>query len=233
MASQAVISKAEDIGVFVDGKSVEFDVAPAAIDGRTMVPLRAIFEAMGAVVEYNPNTKEIISKKDSTVVKMTLGSKTLEINGEKQEMDVCPVVIDNRTLVPARYAAESFNAVVQWDAENSDVLIFSRENLFLYEGTQIPDIGGCLGIEPESVDVDGEYTVVNYKVEYTDSMNNNLYKFAYTCAAYGYKEVNTQVSNTGTYSEFVKDGQTEPIFTFEVKTFDTRGIEFILKYKNN
>ncbi len=73
-----------------------------------MVPIRAIFEAMGATVDWDDATQTAICTKDSTVVKMTLNSTTEYINDVPVTMDVTPVIISGRTLAPARYVAEAF-----------------------------------------------------------------------------------------------------------------------------
>ena len=120
-------SFAEDvIYVTVDGIYVEFDVVPQTINGRTMVPIRAIFEKMGAVVEWDNDTNSAICTKASTVVKMTVDDMNMYINNQEFKMDVAPVVIDGRTLAPARYVAEAFGADVEWDEETNTVVISTQ-----------------------------------------------------------------------------------------------------------
>lgn len=66
-----------------------------------MVPIRVIFETMGATVEWDNITKSATCKKKSTIVKMTLNDTTEVINDAPYTMDVAPVIIDGRTLAPA------------------------------------------------------------------------------------------------------------------------------------
>lgn len=115
----------EAICVTLDGNYVGFDVEPQVIDGRIMVPIRAIFEAMGAVVEWDNATSTAVCTKGDTVVKMTVGSKEMYIGSELLTMDVSPAVIDGRTLAPARYVAEAFGANVQWNQDANTVVITS------------------------------------------------------------------------------------------------------------
>lgn len=110
-----------------DGQKISFDVPPQTINNRTMVPIRAIFEAMGAVVDWDDATQTATCVKDETTVKMTLNSTTEYINGTPNEMDVSPVVIDGRTLAPARYVAEAFGYHVSWDEMTQTVLISKDE----------------------------------------------------------------------------------------------------------
>lgn len=111
------------IYVMVDGVYVEFDVKPQIINGRTMVPIRAIFEKMGATVEWNNSTSTAVCEKGDTVVMMTVDCMDMYVNGQSRKMDVSPVIIDGRTLAPARYVAEAFGGYVEWDQVNNTVLI--------------------------------------------------------------------------------------------------------------
>lgn len=126
----------EEIKVYLEGSKISFDVQPQIINGRTMVPIRAIFETMGATVTWDDTTKTAISTKDGTTVKMTLNSTTEYINNTALEMDVTPVIIDGRTLAPARYVAEAFGYYVNWDAPTQSVLISKNKN---FDVSQIRD----------------------------------------------------------------------------------------------
>lgn len=85
--------------------------------------MRAIFEAMGATVEWEDTTKTITATKDKTTIVMQIGNKIIT-TGEKQiELDVEPQILNGRTLVPVRAVAESLNAKVNWDSESQTVII--------------------------------------------------------------------------------------------------------------
>lgn len=117
------VSADENISLTVNGEKVETQVPPTIIDGRTIVPVRDIFEACGAKVNWDANTKTITGEKGNTTVVMQIDSNMLFINEDVTEMDATPVIIDGRTLAPARYVAESFGGIVDWDAENKVVMI--------------------------------------------------------------------------------------------------------------
>lgn len=119
----------EEIKVTINGKRIEFDVQPQLINDRTMVPLRAIFETLGAEVEWNGDTQTVSATKDKMIVVSTIGSNIMYVNDEEKTMDVAPVIKDGRTLVPARFVAEAFGCSVDWDGNTNTVIITSNEKL--------------------------------------------------------------------------------------------------------
>ena len=112
-----------DISVLLNGTPISFDQPPVIIDGRTLVPLRAIFEAMNATVDWDQSTKTVTSTRGNTTVKLTIGENTLYKNGQPVTLDVPAQLISDRTMVPARAVAEAFGADVQWNGENRTVII--------------------------------------------------------------------------------------------------------------
>jgi len=114
------------ITVTLDGHSLNFDVPPQLTDGRTLVPLRAIFEALGAEVQWNAATQTATAMRGDTAVVLTIGSQTATINGQSVTMDVPGRVVDGRTLVPLRFVAEAFGVEVNWDSGNRAVTITSQ-----------------------------------------------------------------------------------------------------------
>ena len=114
------------VTVTVDGQVVNFDVQPRLIGGRTMVPLRAIFETLGATVEWNEASQTVTAYNEAYIVKCAIDSNTMYINNEAKNIDVAPMMIDSRTLVPARFVAEAFNCNVNWDDNTFVVTITSN-----------------------------------------------------------------------------------------------------------
>ena len=116
------------ISVTLNGEALTFDVQPQLIDNRTMVPLRKIFEAMGAVVDWNDDTQTVTATKGNEKVVATINSKNVYINGETKTLDVPPMVIDDRTLVPVRFVAEAFGANVDWNESTQTVIIGTKQS---------------------------------------------------------------------------------------------------------
>lgn len=129
MVGAMVPAKAEEnsIKVVLDGRQLSFDVEPMLIGGRTMVPLRAIFEALGATVLWDETTKTVSAYNEAYYVKATIDKQDMYVNGQVRKMDIAPMIIDERTLVPARFVAEAFNCQVDWNGDNKTVSILSRE----------------------------------------------------------------------------------------------------------
>ena len=121
----APVLPANEIKVMLDGKLLSFDVPPQIINGRTLVPLRVIFEALGASVSWDEASQSVGAVKGDTRVSLRIGSNLLVRNGSSVTMDVPPQLIDNRTMVPARAVAESFGAQVDWDSATQTVIITS------------------------------------------------------------------------------------------------------------
>lgn len=122
--TQPAPGESEDIVVMVGDKKVEFDSAPF-IDqnNRLMVPFRAIAEAMGAMVEWNPETKEIYISGRGKSLLFTLNSRIAVVDGVSKTMDTTPVIKNSRTMVPARYVGEFMDAQVHWDPDSRVVRI--------------------------------------------------------------------------------------------------------------
>ena len=103
------------VRIIVNGRDLAFDVPPVIEDGRTLVPVRVIFEALGANIEWDNDTKTVTAVKGRTKVVMQVGDAYIKINKKIVKLDAPPVIKDGRALVPARAVAEAFDAAVNWD----------------------------------------------------------------------------------------------------------------------
>jgi hypothetical protein len=112
--------------VILDGTTLDFDVNPIIENGRTLVPLRAIFEAMGANVSWDQYTQTAIAVKGSTTVVLKIGSLEPTINGQINRLDVPAKIIDGRTLAPLRFIGEAFGGTVGWDQGSQTITILSK-----------------------------------------------------------------------------------------------------------
>jgi hypothetical protein len=114
------------VRVFVDGQLVRFDQPPIVIGARVLVPLRGIFERLGATVEWEAATQTVIAVRDSTVVELVIGQRNARVNDRVVPLDVPAMVVRGRTLVPLRFVSEALGAGVQYQDSTRTVLIFSQ-----------------------------------------------------------------------------------------------------------
>ncbi|HRW12881.1 MAG TPA: copper amine oxidase N-terminal domain-containing protein [Syntrophomonas sp.] len=104
------------VSVVIDGQAVTFaDQAPIIDNSRTLVPLRAIFEAMGATVSWDDATKTATGVKGDITVVVAIGSVSPTINGVVKTIDVPAKIVNSRTLAPLRFVCEAFGGTVSWD----------------------------------------------------------------------------------------------------------------------
>ncbi len=128
------------IMVYIDGTRVSFDVAPQIVNDRTVVPMRAIFEALGAEVDWAQETKTITSTAGDVKIIMQIDNKVMTVNDEEVELDAAPFVAEgNRTLVPVRAISEAFNCEVSWDGDIKLVDITTAK-ADVDESTPEPDV---------------------------------------------------------------------------------------------
>lgn len=117
------------VNVIINGNKTEFDVPPKIINNRTMVPMRKIFETLGANVEWVSEAQLIIATKGIKIIAMEIGQNSFSITDittgvtETVELDVPPQIVDSRTLVPVRAISEALDMNVGWEAETQTVII--------------------------------------------------------------------------------------------------------------
>jgi len=113
--------------VMLDDQQLSFDVVPTIENGRTLVPLRAIFEALGADVSWDGATQTVTATKDATQIKLQIGVKTAYKNGSPVTLDVPSKIISDRTLVPLRFVSEALGANVRWDGDTQTIVINNKK----------------------------------------------------------------------------------------------------------
>lgn len=125
----------KEITVVVNGQKIDFDVPPITENDRTLVPMRYIFEALGAEVEWNNDTNTATAVREDTTISITIDSNVIIKNGEKTEIDVPARLINDRTLVPIRAVSEGLGASVNWIEDSLTVII---EDIPVLNATEKP-----------------------------------------------------------------------------------------------
>lgn len=211
----------QTVTVYLDNQPLQFDVPPQIINGRTMVPMRKIFESLGATVEWDGITQTVTSVKGSTAVSLTIGVPSITINGTVKTLDTAPWIDNGRTLVPVRAVSEAFNCNVEWDGNNNSVNIKSQnEPVVIYDKNGIR-----ITYKSQKYDTYNNY-VIYFLLENNSDQTVTIFPSP-NCSVNGYmvdaqsydtltpgKKVNTDVDFAGYLLE--KNGITE------VKEFELR-----------
>lgn len=122
--ASAAVASAQDISVSVDGNPVRFPTQqPMTSGGRVLVPLRGVFEQMGATVLWDAPNKQVLANRGSTNIKLTIGSTQAEVDGKMVALDSPAMLRNGATLVPLRFLSESLGANVEWRRETRLVAI--------------------------------------------------------------------------------------------------------------
>lgn len=109
--------------VFIDGKQLVFDVEPTTEQGYLLVPLRAIFEGLGAQIDWNVKTKTVTAAKNDLQITLKIGENKAQKNGQEVSLTVPAKMIDNRTMVPLRFVGEALGTRVDWFSSIESVSI--------------------------------------------------------------------------------------------------------------
>ena len=124
----AVPVLAEDnITIYVNEQILQCEIAPYIQNGRTMVPMRKIFEALDAKVDWEGTTQTITATKGDIEIRLQINNATMKNNGVDEILDVPPVIVNSSTFVPIRAVSQSLKAEVEWLGHNQSVYINSPE----------------------------------------------------------------------------------------------------------
>ena len=127
--SLTAFGETNNVTVYVDNQKVEFDVNPFIENGRTLVPLRGVFEKLGANVDWNKNILEVVIKDENNEIEMLLGNGKVMVNGEIKDIDVPTKMISSRTFAPLRFISENLGHDVRWDGSTNSVYITKNDSV--------------------------------------------------------------------------------------------------------
>lgn len=112
----------------IDGESVPIDESgslPYVENGRTMMPVRGLAEAIGAEVAYDDANQKVMVETEETIVTMTIGHDEMEVNGQTLTLLNAPKIVNDRTMLPVRDVAEALDCEVEWVPE-TETAVFTR-----------------------------------------------------------------------------------------------------------
>lgn len=123
MTFQTPAHAAVNISVLIDGVRLNTPQAPVMIQGRVMLPMRSIFEALDASVKWNQKTQTVTAVKDGTTVILKINSKTATINKQTVKLDVPAKNLKGNTMVPVRFVSEALGQKIGWNSKSKTVTI--------------------------------------------------------------------------------------------------------------
>lgn len=139
----------DNITVKVNGARIQFDAQPRIENDRTIVPIRAIAEALGFYVDWKAETQTAsISKGDTTIV-VTVDSNIARVNGKEVTLDMPAVIREDRTMIPLRFVSEALGCTVDWFGKNKIVAINGQITVPLEPTKVRNDAGQLTGAVPK------------------------------------------------------------------------------------
>lgn len=221
------------VKIVLDGYSLPFPVAPVVISGTTMVPFRAISEALGINVQWNQKLKKITATKQtdegSKVVELTMGSKTAKVNGQNVPLTLAPRTISNTTMIPLSFFSQQFGAAVGWNQAAKTVSITSpREEMYtlgFYALRSYDEIKYLPSLDAAAfgwgrIDREGNFTTTGDEYKWPSSLGDITGE-----------SIVQEAQSVGTASSFMVyalDGQLELTKNLEDKQLQAKTIEGIV-----
>lgn len=112
--------------VVMNGRAVEFDVAPRIKDGRMRVGFRAVFENTGGVVSWTSKTRTATSAQPGLTVEVSIGDRVAKVNGRDVDVGMSPVIKQDRTIVPLRFFAQATGSALNWNGATRVATVSTR-----------------------------------------------------------------------------------------------------------
>lgn len=196
MMFQSSVKAATPISIIIDGVRLSTDQAPVMVNGRTMVPLRAIFEAFNATIKWNQKAQTVTATKDDTTIMLKIGAKTATINNKAVTLDVPGLNLKGRTMVPTRFVSEALGHKVGWNPKTQVVTITTSSSNVGNAGPvsnvvaqDVSDFGDGRDLHVSFTRAANESLVDHYRVLIVKSGNILNLSSAQTIASYNYSTV--------------------------------------------
>lgn len=127
LLSTGVLAENEQVNITINGEHLQTDSPSSIVNDSALVPMRAIFEAMGAKVDWEDSTRTVTGTKDSDKIMLHIGDAIASLNENEIALDSPAIIVSDRTLVPVRFIAESLGSDVGWDSQTKTVMINNEE----------------------------------------------------------------------------------------------------------
>lgn len=203
--SAVSVSASSQVEIYINGEKLNTQYEPVIENDTTLVPMRDIFEALGAKIEWIESEKAVMAYDGVNVLKLTVGADTMLLNNNEVELNLPAKIINDKTYVPLRAVSESLNADVVWEEETRSVKIerSSSEHIIsrLYREENIKDEDGNVIINAyvaypkidNTQNNEGISALNDYYEEYSQDMLSEI-KDTYSEAA---KEIRSAAEENG------------------------------------
>lgn len=131
------------ISIYIDGQKVTLDTAPILLNNRALVPLRGVFEKLGATVDWNKETSQVIVKSKYSEVLLEANNQAVLVNGQVRFLDAPSKLENGRTLVPVRFVAEALGYDVSWKSASSRIDITTKTTAPQKSDGELPTLGSA------------------------------------------------------------------------------------------
>lgn len=186
--NQCSAANHNDITLIINGKRVVLEQNIIIENGRVLVPYSLIAKDLGAVSNWDSSTKKVSVKVDGKLIEIKIGNKTAMINGKVVELDVPPMIRNDRTMIPLRFVAESLDYNVDYDKEKREVSLTPILNGF--------SESGVVNFE----DITYKRDKYPFLKEYYEARRKGNFSTAINKEGYTYAVVDYGTRSTGGYS---------------------------------
>lgn len=162
--SNVIILQVDNPVMIVNGVEKDVDegnnTKPIIIDGRTMLPVRAVIESVGGQISWDSDSRTTTLSYNNKEIILIIDSKTAIVDGEMKEIDTVPVIVNGRTMLPIRFIAENFGFEVEWNEAEKTVKIIAERLYEEMESTEITTEIATENLSEETTEVEGDASVV-------------------------------------------------------------------------
>lgn len=113
--------------IVVDGQVLKTDQPPINREGVILLPMRAVFEALAAQVQWLPRAGKIVARRTGYVVELWINTPVAQVNAAPVQLRMPPVLVEGTTYVPLRFVAEAFGGKVRWDGLSQTAFVYAAE----------------------------------------------------------------------------------------------------------
>ncbi len=147
------------IQLYLNGKELKPEVAPRIVDGNTIVPVRIIAEVLGAKVGWNGEMRKVTVDQGDMNIQLTIDNPVAFVRGNKNTLEVAPMIVDGNTLVPLRFIGEQLGVQFTWDGLTKSVFMYKTEAAAVVAKPEtVPVFGNTDGGKPSGTPAPGGTT---------------------------------------------------------------------------